>query len=56
MMDETRPAGGRRWIAMVKRGDGELGAHVVAHRPADHLAGEQIEDHGQVEPPSPVAM
>jgi hypothetical protein len=23
---------------------------VVAHRPADHLAGEQIEDHGQVEP------
>jgi hypothetical protein len=33
-----------------ERGDGELGAHVVAHGPTDHLAGEQIEDHGQVEP------
>ena len=33
-----------------ERGDGEFGAHVIAHRPADHLAGEQVEDHGQVEP------
>ena len=33
-----------------ERGDGELSAHMVAHRPANHLAGEEIEDHGQVEP------
>jgi hypothetical protein len=26
------------------------GTHVLAHRPADHFAGEQVEDHGQVEP------
>ena len=33
-----------------ERGDGEFSAHVVAHCPADRLAGEEIEDHGQVEP------
>ena len=45
-----RPAPGRRrWIAMVSAAS-ELGAHMVAHCPADHLAGQQIEDHGQVEP------
>jgi hypothetical protein len=32
-----------------KSGDGQLDAHVIAHRPTDHLAGERIEDHGQVE-------
>jgi hypothetical protein len=29
-----------------ERGGGELGAHVVAHCPADHLAGKKIEDYG----------
>jgi hypothetical protein len=33
-----------------ERGDGQFGTHVIAHGPADHLPGEQIEDHGQVEP------
>jgi len=33
-----------------ERGDGEFGTHVFAHGPANHLAGEQVEDHGQVEP------
>jgi len=33
-----------------ERRDGEFGAHVIAHGPADHFAGEQVEDHGQVEP------
>jgi hypothetical protein len=33
-----------------ERGDGEFGTQVIAHRPADHFAGEQVEDHGQVEP------
>jgi hypothetical protein len=50
MMDQARsrasPLDGHS-----ERGDGELGAHVVAHGPTDHLAGEEIEDHGQVEPP-----
>ena len=49
MMGETRP----RAAALDRHGerrDGEFGAHVVAHCPADHLAGEQVEDHGQVEP------
>jgi hypothetical protein len=41
--------GRRRWIAS-KRGDSGLGAHVVAHGPADHFAGEKTEDHDQVEP------
>jgi hypothetical protein len=30
--------------------DGEFGTHVIAHGPTNHLAGEQVEDHGQVEP------
>jgi hypothetical protein len=30
-------------------GHGAFGAHVLAHRPAGPLAGEQVEDHGQVE-------
>jgi hypothetical protein len=29
-----------------QRGDGEFGTHVLAHRPANHPAGEQVEDHG----------
>ena len=33
-----------------QRGDCEFGAQVIAHGPADHFAGEQVEDHGQVEP------
>jgi hypothetical protein len=33
-----------------ERGDGQFGAHVIAHGPADHLTGEQIDDHGQVQP------
>jgi len=33
-----------------ERGDGEFGMQVLAHRPANHLAGEQVEDHGQIEP------
>jgi hypothetical protein len=33
-----------------ERGDGEFGAHMIAHGRANDLAGEQIEDHGQVEP------
>jgi hypothetical protein len=28
-----------------ERGDGEFGTHVLAHRPANHLAGEQVEDY-----------
>src|SRR4051794_31892056 len=31
-------------------GDGEFGTHMLAHRPTDDFSGEQIEDHGQVEP------
>jgi hypothetical protein len=33
-----------------ERRDGEFGTQVIAHGPADHFAGEQVEDHGQVEP------
>ncbi len=33
-----------------ERADGEFRAHVISHGPADHFAGEQVEDHGQVEP------
>jgi hypothetical protein len=33
-----------------ERSDGEFGTHVIAHGPTNHLAGEQVEDHGQVEP------
>jgi len=33
-----------------ERGDGEFGTHMLAHGPANHLAGEQVEDHGKVEP------
>src|SRR5262249_49103897 len=33
-----------------ERRDGEFGTHVIAHRPTNYLAGEQVEDHGQVEP------
>jgi hypothetical protein len=33
-----------------ERGDGEFGTHVLAHGPTHHLAGRQVEDHGQVEP------
>ena len=49
MMNETR----RRTSALDghgERGNGQFGAHMIAHGPADHLAGEQIEDHGQVQP------
>ena len=49
VMNETRP-----WTAPLdchgQGGDGEFGAHMLAHRPADDFSGEQIEDHGQVEP------
>ena len=49
MMDEARS-----WAPPLdrhhERGDGEFGTHVFAHGPANHLAGEQVEDHGQVEP------
>ena len=31
-------------------GHGKFGAHMLAHRPANYLAGEPVEDHGQVEP------
>ena len=27
-----------------ERRDGEFGTHVIAHGPADHFAGEQVED------------
>jgi hypothetical protein len=37
MMDETRSRAPLDRHG--ERGDGELGAHVVAHGPADHLAG-----------------
>src|SRR5205807_297529 len=33
-----------------ERGDGEFGTHVIAHGPTNHLAAEQVEDYGQVEP------
>jgi hypothetical protein len=33
-----------------ERGNGQFGPQVIAHGPADHFAGEQVEDHGQVEP------
>jgi hypothetical protein len=35
----------------VQGSDGQLLAHVIAHRPADHLAAEQVEDDGPVQPP-----
>jgi hypothetical protein len=28
----------------------KFGTHMIAHRPANHFAREQVEDHGQVEP------
>src|SRR3954452_16508224 len=31
-------------------GHGKFGAHMLAHRPTNYLAGEPVEDHGQVEP------
>src|SRR5947207_15994370 len=33
-----------------ERSDSEFGTHVVARGPTNHLAGEHVEDHGQVEP------
>jgi len=39
-----------------QRSDGEFGAHMIAHCPADHFAGEEIEDHGQVKPTFAVGM
>src|SRR5467141_957376 len=33
-----------------ERSDGEFGTHVIAHGPTNHLAAEQVEDYGQVEP------
>jgi hypothetical protein len=48
-MNETRP----RAASLDRHGQGghgEFGAHVLAHCPADDLPGEQVEDHGQVEP------
>jgi len=50
VMDEPRT-----WTLALDRhgqgGDGQLLAHVIAHRPAHYLAAEQIEDGGQVQPP-----
>jgi hypothetical protein len=49
MVDQTRP----RATALDGHGQGgdcEFGAHMIAHRPADHFPGEQVEDHGQVQP------
>ena len=33
-----------------QRGERQLGAHMVAHRPADDLAGRQVEHGGEVKP------
>src|SRR2546423_8265338 len=49
MMDKARP----RTASLEchgEGGNGEFSAHMLAHRPADDLASEQVEDHGQVEP------
>src|SRR3954470_7574444 len=31
-----------------QRGYGKFGTHMIAHRPANNFAGEQVEDHGSV--------
>jgi hypothetical protein len=48
-MDETRP---RTPVSNshLERVDDELGAEVVAHRPADNAAREAVNDGGKVEP------
>jgi hypothetical protein len=49
MMDQARC-----WAASLDRHGqcrpGELGTHMVAHRPAKDVPGEPVEDHGQVQP------
>src|SRR5256714_15094211 len=49
MMDQARPRAASL-ECHGEGGNGEFGAHMLAHRPADDLASEQVEDHGQVEP------
>src|ERR1700677_1451031 len=41
-----------------QRGERQLGAHMIAHRPADDFARGKVEDRGEIEPshPSPVVM
>src|SRR5215218_8820002 len=48
-MDEPRPWPSAR-DGHLERVDDELGAQVVAHRPANDAAGEAVEDDGEVEP------
>ena len=44
----------RAWTLSLDRhgqgGDGQFLAHMIAHRPANDLAGGQVEDGGQVQP------
>src|SRR5256885_15469276 len=49
MMDQARPRAASL-ECHGEGGNGEFGAHMLAHRSADDLASEQVEDHGQVEP------
>src|SRR5881392_241430 len=49
MMDQARPRAASL-ECHGEGGNGEFGAQMLAHRPADDLASEQVEDHGQVEP------
>src|SRR3954463_9530247 len=55
MMDQARP----RTAPLDGHGQcghGKFGAHMLAPRPTNYLAGEPVEDHGQVEPASPVGI
>ena len=49
MLDEPGP-----WALTLgghhERGERQLGAHMIAHRPADDLARGEVEDRGEVEP------
>jgi hypothetical protein len=48
---EDHRAGGRTLAAVVRQGVGDqLGPQVVGRRPADHAAGGDVDDVGQVEP------
>ncbi len=49
MMDQARPRAASL-ECHGEGGNGEFGAQMLAHRPADDLASEQAEDHRQVEP------
>lgn len=52
VVDEAR----RRLLALDGHGqgrDGQFRPHMVTHRPADDLPGEEIEDDGQIEPSFP---